>query len=128
MSRAIDAASLYALVKDYPEVWADYLTFQDEGEASFWSAVIDDVVAIDDDEAEDWKGDTEIAGAVASLFSADHAELILEALFARSTGCGVFEGPNGVWFARHPAMDAQADGPTRLHALVAAEAARRSKA
>jgi len=56
------------------------------------------------------------------------AIVMAEALFARSTGCGVFEGPNGVWFARHPATDAQADGPTRLHALVAAEAARRSKA
>lgn len=60
------------------------------------------------------------------------AELILEALFARSTGCGVDELVNGrfrafdLYCEEHGSYPTKDDHPTRLHALVAAEAARRS--
>lgn len=100
----MDAKALYELVKGHEDVWADYMTFQDEGDASFWSAVIDDVVAVDSDEAESWKGgEVDVDGAAASLFSETHAELILIGLFAVATGYAVrfttCENPENKWRA-----------------------------
>lgn len=104
----MDAKQLYELVKDTREVWEPIgLMFHYRG---------------DQGETSDWGLDG--AGHICpSYVTPDEAELILEALYARATGCGVVDrAGDGREYEAFPFGDyvVTGTGPTRLAALVAA--------
>ena len=105
MEPPMTATELYEMVRGDPEVWGEEMLYENDWG---WLAVLGRLVLPD-----------------------SIAELALEALYARATGCGVSynhptdgavnDGPDARWFARDWAGDIHAHSQaTRLHALVAA--------
>jgi len=94
------ADELYELVKDDPEVWGGWITLDKNNFSSLWF-------------------DSMTENVLCSLL----AEVALEALYARATGCGVVENGVGTFDAFDQfAGDEEVvwTGPTRLSALVTA--------
>jgi hypothetical protein len=97
------ARELYDAVKDHPEVWRDHLVF--------------------DRKASEWLD-------MALMSFSWYAEIVLEGLFSRKTGCIAEaqtgeDGDFGAWTWESERMGD--GGPTRLHALVAAYASQKEQ-